>query len=76
MRRRSRHRKHDHEGRIFKAYRIRANITQSELGKDLDIPLPTIRDYEQGRCLPSGDRMILIMERLGIPASELGEKLS
>lgn len=64
-------RPHAREGRIFKAYRILANITQRELGNDLGIPLSMIREYEQGRCMPGSDRLILIVNRLGIPMTEL-----
>lgn len=59
------------EGRIFKAYRIMAGFTQRNLGKDLGIPLSMIREYEQGRCLPGPDRLLLIMFKLDIPVSDL-----
>lgn len=65
-------RPHVREGRIFKEYRIRARITQRNLGKDLGIPLSMIREYEQGRCLPSTDRLIKIVNRLDIPMDRLG----
>lgn len=64
-------RPHAREGRVFKAYRIMANITQRNLSKDLDIPLSMIREYEQGRCMPGPDRLIMIVNRLGIPMDAL-----
>jgi len=60
-------RPHEREGRIFKGYRIMANITQRDLGKELGIPLSMIREYEQGRCMPGPARLILIVNRLSIP---------
>lgn len=62
-------RPYEMEGRTIKAYRIMAGITQRELGTELDIPLSMIREYEQGRCLPGSERLIVIMVRLGIPAT-------
>lgn len=59
------------EGRVFKAYRVLANITQRNLSVETGIPLSMIRDYEQGRSIPSPKRLIVIMSRLDIPASEL-----
>lgn len=67
-------RPHDREGRIFKAYRIKADITQSNLSKETGIPLSMIREYEQGRCLPGPARLILLVNRLGIPMAELSPK--
>jgi transcriptional regulator with XRE-family HTH domain len=57
------------EGRTIKAYRIVAGITQRELSAETSIPLSMIREYEQGRCLPGSERLIVIMVRLGIPAT-------
>lgn len=64
-------RPYEAEGRTFKAYRILADLTQRELGMELGIPLNMIREYEQGRCLPSALRLIAIMERLDIPVGKL-----
>lgn len=64
-------RPHETEGRVFKAYRIRAGITQRILSMETGISIHMIREYEQGRCLPSAERLIMIMVRLSIPAAEL-----
>lgn len=64
-------RPHAREGRVFKAYRIMANITQRNLGKDLGIPTRMIQEYEQGRCMPGPDRLIMLVNRLGIPMDAL-----
>lgn len=37
----------------LKKIRIAAGITQQELSEILDIKLPTIKGWEQGRCLPN-----------------------
>jgi len=59
------------EGRIFKAYRIKADITQRDLSIQTGIPLSMIREYEQGKCMPGPRRLLLIMNLLSIPAHEL-----
>lgn len=63
------------QGRKLKAYRILANITQSDLSKETGIPLGTYKQYEQGRCLPGSERLIQIMIRLNIPAVDLADVL-
>jgi transcriptional regulator with XRE-family HTH domain len=60
-------RPHEREGRIFKGYRIMADITQRDLGVELGIPLSMIKEYEQGRCMPGPARLIMLVNRLNIP---------
>lgn len=59
------------KGRVFKAYRIKAEITQRVLSAETGIPLSMIREYEQDRCEPGADRLIILVTRLGIPMAEL-----
>lgn len=64
-------RPYEREGRVFKAYRIMADITQRELGTETGIKVSMIREYEQGRAMPSAERLLRIMTRLGIPMDAL-----
>lgn len=64
----NRHR-HRHLGTGLKAARNAANLTQSDLSRITGIPVGTIREYEQGRCLPSVPRLATLVDALRVPVA-------
>jgi transcriptional regulator with XRE-family HTH domain len=60
-------------GRVIQNYRKQRKLTQSELAQRCDIPLSMIKEYEQGRAVPPGDRLAAIIHECRIPASAMAE---
>lgn len=58
-------------GKLLKAARISAGLTQRQLSIKARINLRTIQEYEQGRCQPSGQNLIKIMVTCGITPDQL-----
>lgn len=50
--------------RALRAARLDAGLTQRTMAELTGIPLDTIRDYEQGRSLPSVDRLPVLVSVL------------
>lgn len=48
----------------FKELRIKRNITQVDLAKQIDVKQETISAYESGKALPSADALIKIADYL------------
>ena len=53
-------------GRRFKAARAAAGLTQAESAALLRIPQPRIAEYESGFRVPPVDRLVTIIDRLGL----------
>ena len=49
----------------LKAARAKAGYTQLELSEVSGIPIRTIQEYEQGRCIPSMERGFTLLAMLG-----------
>jgi transcriptional regulator with XRE-family HTH domain len=60
----------DH-GLVLKAARIKAQLTQRDVSKITGIPLGTLKEYEQGRYLPSVARELQLMDLLGLEVLDL-----
>jgi len=52
-------------GRLRKARRQK-RWTRPDLNKATGIPVNTLRQYEEGRCLPSAPRLILLAKALDV----------
>lgn len=63
-------------GRNLRAARIAADLDQSELALKLDTTVYAVRLYEQGRCLPSAEKLHMIVTLLGITTAHLFEDRS
>lgn len=48
----------------FKELRIKRNITQVDLAKQIDVKQETISAYESGKALPSADALVKIADYL------------
>lgn len=48
----------------FKEIRVKRNITQVDLAKQIDVKQETISAYESGKALPSADALIKIADYL------------
>jgi transcriptional regulator with XRE-family HTH domain len=62
----------DH-GLLIKAARVRAKLTQRNVSEITGIPLPTIKEYEQGRTMPSVERELQLMVLLGIDLLQIND---
>jgi transcriptional regulator with XRE-family HTH domain len=51
--------------------RNRRGLTQAEVAKSADIPLPTYKKYESGIQCPPGDRIGALARALGTSADEI-----
>ncbi|MDE1352182.1 helix-turn-helix domain-containing protein, partial [Vibrio aestuarianus] len=47
-------------GKKIKAMRISESLSRSEMSQLVDIPIGTLRDYEQEKRIPKGDILIKI----------------
>lgn len=58
-------------GRLLKKARAKRGITQLYLAFKTGIPVRMIQEYEQGKCIPSADRLIKIMVELRVDVETL-----
>jgi transcriptional regulator with XRE-family HTH domain len=64
-------------GLRLKAARVRADLTQEELSIKIDgLSVYAVRLYEQGRCLPSAEKLHDLVTLLGITTADLFEGVS
>lgn len=67
-------------GARLRIARSKKRWSRPDLEKATGIPVNTIRQYEEGRCLPSAPRLVLLAEALGVeekwlvPVEKEGEK--
>lgn len=50
----------------LKIERVKKGLTQHEFADELDVSLESIRAWEQGRIIPSGEMLIKLSNRLGV----------
>lgn len=60
-------------GQNLKAARVRCDLFQDELAAKIQLSVYAIRMYEQGRCLPSAEKLHEIVTVLGITTADLFE---
>lgn len=58
-------------GDLLKVARENRGLTQPDLAEQTGIPLSTIRNWEQGRSVPSVERLARVTIALGIRADDL-----
>ena len=49
----------------LKAARLKQGISQREMAEAAGIPVRTLQEYEQGRCLPGSTRMFTLVAMFG-----------
>lgn len=64
-----------HVGERVRMYRIKANLSQDFLGKQLGITFQQIQKYEKGSNRIGASRLQQISEILGVPVASLFENL-
>jgi transcriptional regulator with XRE-family HTH domain len=57
--------------RWLKMHRVATGRTQEETAALAGVPLRTYQEYEQGRCVPSGERLVAILNALGLIKEEV-----
>lgn len=58
-------------GKNIKKYRLLKNLTQKQLAELLDIRHQSVEKWEKGETMPTGKRLILLVEALGITQNQL-----
>jgi transcriptional regulator with XRE-family HTH domain len=61
-------RRFDH--RMIAKIRKRKGLTQIKLAEKSGVPLDTLRQYEQGKAMPSVERLFIIADTLGCRADD------
>lgn len=60
-------------GLRLKAARVRRGLLQEEVAIKVNVSIHAIRLYEQGRCLPSAEKLHDLVTVLGITTADLFE---
>jgi transcriptional regulator with XRE-family HTH domain len=60
-------------GEKLKQVRKEKGLTQKELSEQSEIPLPTIRSYEQGQSKPSWESVVALATALGVSTEAFRE---
>jgi transcriptional regulator with XRE-family HTH domain len=58
-------------GQRLKRLREAAGLSQSQLARKVDIPLPTLKNYEQDRTIPRMDVGAMLAKAIGCSLEEL-----
>ncbi len=58
-------------GRNVRLYRLRRDITQAQLARQLGLSRALINRYEGGRVEPADDTLVAIAQALGVSADDL-----
>lgn len=58
---------------LIKEYRIRAGLTQQEMGKMFGIPIDSIRSWETGRRKPDRFKEMYLVQQLRLLDKENGK---
>ncbi len=62
-------------GKNIKKFRLLKNLTQKQLAELLDVKHQSVEKWEKGETMPTGKRLILLVEALGITQNQLYESI-